>query len=181
MVGDLTANLDGNAIDGGITCLDINVKTSIPNTGFEVNIGTISPLDLTGARFYDAADPVGSLLKYMEAAWLNTQLHLATEASVIGQIQFAMWRVFSPEATSGESLANVSAEDEWMRLAFETVTNPLLTFDYSSVRIYTPAGNVNQEFISGGAVGGAAVPEPATMILFGAGLAGLAVIRRKKA
>lgn len=183
-VGPAGANLDGVAIVGGITCLDYNVTTYIPNPGFTVAIETLDPLNLTNARFYSAADPDGSLLMYQEAAWLNTQLHLIVDSTVIGEIQFAIWRIFNPTASSGASADNVNAENAWMALALATVTDPLLSFDYSSVIIYTPDGK-NQEFISGGAVllgapAGSSVPEPAAMVLFGFGLVGVASLRKKK-
>jgi len=116
-VGPAGANLDGVAIVGGITCLDYNVTTYIPNPGFTVAIETLDPLNLTNARFYSAADPDGSLLMYQEAAWLNTQLHLIADSTVIGEIQFAIWRIFNPTASSGASADNVNAENAWMALA----------------------------------------------------------------
>ena len=172
-VGPLGANLDGKVIIDGITCLDIYSTTYVPNSGFGVTVETLTSASLANARFQSS----DTLFKYEEAAWLNTQLHAASNKSQIGEIQFAMWRLFTPTASSG---ADKTGEDRWMNLAADAMKTPA-NYDFSSVRIYTPTGSYasNQEFISGGATA-APVPEPATMLLFGTGLVSLAGMARRK-
>jgi hypothetical protein len=168
LVGPIGANLNSSAISGGITCLDINTTTYVPAT-FEVHVGTLSPVDLSKAKFgSDAA----ALFKYQEAAWLLGQM--ANNPAQTGPISFAIWRLFTPSASSGAS-GDLTAENSWMSQAAQI--NPQL-YDFSSVKIYTATNTVNQEFMSGKA---SPVPIPAGAWLLCSGLAGIVMLRRRYA
>ena len=168
-VGPIGANLNGNSISGGITCLDINTSTTVPNSGFSVYVGTLSPVNLSQAKFGSSSS---SLFKYQEAAWLNGQMSLTQNQGHIGAISFAIWRLFAPNASSGSS-GNLAAENSWLSQAAQI--NPQL-YDFSSVKIYTATNTINQEFMSGKA---SPVPIPAGVWLLGSGLAGLVTLRRR--
>src|ERR1035438_9381863 len=71
----------------------------VPNTaGFAVTLETLSPVNLTNARFLK--DNINQLLTYEKAAWLNTQIHLAENQAQIGSVQFAMWELFTTNAAA---------------------------------------------------------------------------------
>ena len=170
-VGPIGANLGGNSISGGITCLDINTSTTVPNSGFNVFVGTLSQVDLSHAKFGSSSD---SLFKYQEAAWLNGQMALTQNQGQIGAISFAIWRLFAPNASSGSG-GDLTAENSWMSQAAQINTK---LYDFSSVKIYTATNTVNQEFMSGKA---SPVPIPAGVWLLGSGMAALVALRRRKA
>jgi hypothetical protein len=168
-VGPIGANLDGSGeIAGGITCLDFNSTTYVPNLGFEVYVGTLSPVDLSHAKFRSDST---ALFKYQEAAWLLGQMSMSANSSEIGVIQFAIWRIFT--TISDSSGRNFGRETYWMNLA--AGINPA-KFDFSSVRIYTPTDTTNQEFMSGTA---SPVPIPGAVWLLGSGLLGLVSVRKR--
>ncbi|NVN89424.1 MAG: PEP-CTERM sorting domain-containing protein [Desulfuromonadales bacterium] len=146
--------------------------TYVPNPGFGVTLESLTPSSLTGARF---ATDINALLKYQEAAWLNTQIHLTADKTTIGEIQFAIWTLFTPSAINQTGI-NVASVNNWLGQA--ALINPSL-FDFSSIRIYTPTGPYasNQEFISGDV---APVPEPGTMALLGFGMFGLAIFGKRR-
>jgi len=171
-VGPIGAQLDGAIIKNGITCVDFNSTTYVPNSGFSVTVETLSPVSLLNARFQSA----DTLLKYQEAAWLNTQIHMTANQSKIGEIQYAMWEIFLPaDAKKKLSDAEQGNVSNWLKMA------GLIDFsmyDFSSVRIYTPLkGDTNQEFISGDI---APVPEPGTLVLLGAGMFGLVIYGKRR-
>ncbi len=170
-VGPIGSALNNTPITGGITCLDINTQTYVP-TSFDVYVGSLSPVDLSHAKFATQPD---DLFHYQEAAALLGQM--ASHPTQIGEIQFAIWRIFDPSATSGESVANVTIEDSWLTWAAGINVN---SYDFSSVRIYTATNTNNQEFMSGAAVD--PVPVPPTVFLMGSGLLGLGLLswRRKR-
>jgi hypothetical protein len=171
--GAIGANLDKDTITGGITCLDYNARTSVPNPGYDVYMGALSPADLSRAKFRSDST---ALFKYQEAAWLLGQM--AANPLQIGPISFAIWRIFESSASSG-STGNLERENYWMTQA--ALINPA-DYDFSSVRIYTATNTLNQEFMSGMAIertGGSVVPIPPAAWLLGSGLIGLVAIRRR--
>jgi len=169
-VGPIGAKLNGNAINGGIVCLDIFSTTYVPNSGFNVTVGTLSPLNMSQARFGNDATAIS---KYQEAAWLIGQM--AQNPGQTGPISFAVWRLFSTVADTFGSNRNLTSENSWLSQASHI--NPQL-YDFSSVKIYTPTGKdvSNQEFMSGKA---SPVPIPAPLWLLGSALLGIFGIRRR--
>jgi hypothetical protein len=169
-VGPLGAALGSSAIAGGITCLDIETSTNVPNS-FAVYVGTLSPtVDLSQAKFathpnYTAAE----LFHYQEAAALIGQM--PSHTNEIGAISFAIWRIFDPGHAAG---ADPTLEAYWLNWAAGINVN---NYDFSSVRIYTATNTTNQEFMSGAA---SPVPIPGALVLLGAGLLRLATYWRRK-
>ena len=155
-VGPLTASLNGQAIPGGITCLDTGHESYL-GTSWSVAVHTLR--DVSGTMF-------GDLIKYEEAAWLLSQF--AGNPGQVAQIQHAVWDLFHP-GYSGDT-------ETWLTQA--QGINPA-DYSFASVTIYTTieAGIGNQEFMSGGAV---PVPLPATAWLLGAGLIGIWRTRKWK-
>ena len=154
-VGALTASLNGQAIPGGITCLDTGHESYL-GTSWSVAVHTLR--DVSGTMF-------GDLIKYEEAAWLLSQF--AGNPGQVAQIQHAVWDLFHP-GYSGDT-------ETWLTQA--QGINPA-DYSYASVTIYTPieAGIGNQEFMSGGA---SKVPLPATWLLLGSGLLGMMIAKKR--
>ena len=176
-VGPISANLDGKTLAGGITCIDFNSITYIPNyVGFAVTVETLSPVSLASAKFLQA--DTTQLLKYEQAAWLNTQIQLTKDAGQIGAIQFAMWELFAGNAAGRLSANQQNDVNAW--LAKADSIDPT-QYDFSSIKIFTPTDSLhNQEFITGSVSPAAPVPEPSTSALLGIGLLGIAIYSKRK-
>ncbi len=168
-VGPIGADLGSSIITGGITCLDVNTPTKVPNH-FDVYVGSLDPVVLTHAKFAGNPYTPEQLFNYQKAAALLGQM--PTHTDEIGPIQFAIWRIFDPDHASGPEPA---IEAFWLSWAAGIDVNH---YDFSSVLIYTPTNTINQEFMSGAACH---VPVPASAFLLGSGLLGLSLVgwRRK--
>jgi hypothetical protein len=163
-VGPLQASIQGVNISDGITCVDINTTTYIP-TSFDVYIGKLTPVDISQAKF---ASQDNALFKYQEAAALLGQM--SSHVDQIGAIQYAIWLIFDPTHTHPDD----SRITDWLNWAGQINVGQ---YNFSSVRIYTPTGGGNQEFMSGAAVHH--TPIPGVFLLLVAGLARLAAYARK--
>ena len=154
-VGPLTASLNGQAIPGGITCLDTGHESYL-GTSWQVAVHRLP--DVAGTMFAD-------LLKYQEAAWLLSQF--AGNPGQIIQIQYSIWDIFHP--------GSYTDTGTWLTQA--QGINPA-DYNFASVVIYTPVGTGigNQEFMSGGA---SKVPLPATWLLLGSGLLGMMIAKKR--
>jgi hypothetical protein len=174
MGGTLNSTTD---ISGGIACVDIALFSYFGST-WGVNISTLQ--NMTNARHgSDAA----AVFRYEEAAWLLGQIPVHATATQVGEIQFAVWKLFDPVNADNKltsASGDIAAVDSWLALA---ATIDPQNHDFSSVRIYTPLpGDGNQEWMSGVArnFNGNPTPIPAGFVLLGTGLLALAVLSRRK-
>jgi hypothetical protein len=146
----------GGNINGGTTanyyCDDFATHTSVPSS-FTVLVSTLS--DISGTKFSSQTD---ALKKYQQIGWLMYQLEINPLKT--GAIQFAMWSVFTPTSPTFEDSA------AWLDASTRIDAG---SYDFSQMRIYTPTGSSNQEFV-GGHVGLSAAPEPAEWLLLIIGL-----------
>ncbi|MEO5817841.1 MAG: PEP-CTERM sorting domain-containing protein [Gemmatimonadaceae bacterium] len=139
-------------------------QANLTNLGSSAGIGTAT-------RF-------NNLTAYRQAAWLTTQYATTSNAASIGDIQATIWNLFSGTTTPPQPSTN-----SWLLASQAYVAaNPNGSayqgfWVVSDVNTYNPDGtdNVNsrQEFII-------TTPEPASMLLFGTGLAGLAIARPRR-
>ena len=141
-------------------CDDFYDRISVGDS-WQANITQLSSGDLSLTRF-------GNLTKYEEAAYLLLQTR-TTDPSQWGNINWAIWDIFDPNADPGA--AYKAGVDYWVNKA-ETVD--LSKIDFSGIRIVTPTGDYGQEFLYD-------TPEPGTLLLLGTGLIGFWARRKHQA
>jgi hypothetical protein len=132
----------------------------------------------------------GQTQNYQEVAWLVEQMTspaYKSNSQAVGDIQWAIWDIFDPGVSNHNPFGTLSVPEKssitnWLVLAQSNYS----TGNYSNLVIYTavygsqrPIGDgPPQEYFGVGAPL-TPVPEPASLMLFGSGMLGLAALRRR--
>ncbi|MEP6715940.1 MAG: PEP-CTERM sorting domain-containing protein [Terriglobia bacterium] len=172
-------------------------------SSWTANLTAVNAADLSNTRYGSANNnttyPTGTTL-YEEMAWLFTQQTAPGQTPAnVDQIQEAVWIMTGAPGTTptGAGVANINnwitaAQSYYLSDANQTPSTYEVA-DYSRWTVVTdtesagkPTGFGNQEFLSYATSGGftgngpGRVPEPASFLLFGGGLLGIGLLRRRK-
>jgi hypothetical protein len=132
------------------------------------NTYSLTDLDLNNLKF-----STDGLTTYEEAAVIFTGVVNGTIAA--GDGNAAVWDLFDPGFVTASSPDDAQIVNIISTAQTEVAAGGL---DYSGITVYTPTpAGASQEFLSGEVT---ATPEPASYALFGGGLLGLGLIRRKR-
>jgi hypothetical protein len=138
--------------------------------------------------------PQGTLAQYQEVAYLSEMMFALNPASpgystTLGELQWADWNIFDPgvglSSANPDPYGSLTAAEITAIQGFVTMAqNNAGSGDYSNLTIYSPDPGTQQpnppntglpqEYL-----GITPTPEPGTLLLFGTGLFGLTVFRRR--
>ena len=121
--------------------------------------------DLSATRFGGLTN---ALALYRQAAWLTTQ-YAGKSNYEVGQIQATIWNLFGGGPTP--------ATNSWLTLAQTNYTSVNMRDFVVITDVNKDLARSAQEFLTYDPV---VTPEPATMALFGTGLVGVVVLRRRR-
>jgi hypothetical protein len=163
-----------------INCVDFYHSISVGQE-WDANL-----TNLAGTGQNMALTRFGNLNLYREAAILTDQFNSVTSLADQSVIQETIWHLFnsSPVLNSAGISGAGHSESYWKSYA----VSHLASFDYTGYYVVTDVLGANggtggvQEFImhNPNQQSQTTTPEPASFILFGTGLAGLAIVRRRK-